>query len=276
MAKTKAKKAASAKSSTKKVAAKSTSSAAFTQARALDLSTVKPPSIPVDRLLGEARALAKVASAQATALAKVGVGKSVVASLTPRIDALADAQTSLVMSRGKSRTKEEIAFEKEATELRSDMVADGRFALRDNPDAQSALDAIQEGDGLDDLVQDLKDLGGFFTKYASALGKVASDHAKKKARATVLAKSLESLVTDRRASDAQGTVEKDLRDRCATLLEETMSEVRSAGVYAFRKNPETQVKFRSSYTARKRQKKTTAPTAPTAAASTNNSPSAAS
>ncbi len=209
MAKTNAKKSASAKSSSKKSSSKSGSNAVFAQARALAASAVHPPSIPVDRLLGEARALAKVASAQATALAKVGVGKSVVLSLTPRIDALAEAQTGLVMSRGKSVTKEETAFEKEATELRSDMVADGRFALRGNPDAQSALDAIQEGDGLDDLVQDLKDLGGFFTKYASALGKVVGDAAKKKTRAAALAKALEALVTDRRASDAQGTAEKD-------------------------------------------------------------------
>jgi hypothetical protein len=50
-----------------------------------------------------------------------------------------------------------------------------------------------------------------------------------------------------------------------------MSEVRAAGVYAFRKNPETQVKFRSSYTAHKRQKKkTTTPTTATGAASPTN------
>jgi hypothetical protein len=55
------------------------------------------------------------------------------------------------------RSAAEVALELQALELRADMVADGRFALRSDADAQAILDRIQEGEGLDDLIQDPPD-----------------------------------------------------------------------------------------------------------------------
>ncbi|MEO7111809.1 MAG: hypothetical protein ABI183_15310 [Polyangiaceae bacterium] len=253
-------------------ASRTTADAVLAQAKALAAADVRVPSIPVDRLIGEARALEKVATAQANVLVQVGVEKSLIAALGPRAAALTEAQATLVVARGKVRTKPEIALEKEGVSLRSDMVADGRYALRSDDNAQATLNYIQEGEGLDDLVQDLKDLTAFFTKYERELGRVVSDRTKKRTRASQVAASLEAMVAERRAADAQGGAEKDLRDRYATLLEQAMSEVRAAGVYVFRKQPDVQAKFRSSYTAAKRTKRgksapTTTPA--TSAAATN-------
>jgi hypothetical protein len=50
---------------------------------------VAPPKIPVDRMIGEAKALAKVATANLDALVKVGLERAYVTTLEARADLLA-------------------------------------------------------------------------------------------------------------------------------------------------------------------------------------------
>lgn len=220
-------------------------------ADALDASEVAPPPIPVAHLVAEALALADVAERTREALASVKLDLELLPRLSRGAHALAEAQAELTSLRGSKRGEAEIALEALAAELRSDMVADARFALRADRDAQRAIDEIQEGEGLDDLVQDLKSLAALTEKHSAPIEAVGASAKANAERARRCARELEAHVAARRTADREEVAARELRDRVATLLADAIGEVRAAGAYVFRKEPRTLAKFRSAYGAAK-------------------------
>ncbi len=261
--------AKTAKKSTKSAKKNSTGKGADAHRKAilaLPAASVSPPQIPVYHLLGEARALEKVATKYAAELRRVGVDKPLIESVAARSDALSNAQGELALVRKSKRTKTELQLEQASIELRRDMIADGRYALRDDADAQATLTHVQEGEGLDDLVQDLRDMSGFHRQYASALAKVGVNAAAKAKKATELAGALSDALAGRRTGGVDERAAIDLRNRAATYLTTAMREIREAGAYAFRATPEIASRFRGTYVAHHRpRKKSPAPTTKPAA-----------
>lgn len=221
-------------------------------AEALPEAEVGPPVMPPAHLVAEALALAEVAEANREALASVQLDPALIPRLTIGAHALAKAHAELTILRGSKRSEAEVALEALASELRSDMVADARFALRKDRAAQRAIDEIQEGEGLDDLVQDLKSLAALVDKHAARIEAVGASARANIERARRCARELEAHVAARRTADREEIAAKELRDRVATLLADAMSEVRAAGAYAFRKQPRTLAKFRSAHNAKRR------------------------
>ncbi|HEU4411484.1 MAG TPA: hypothetical protein VFS43_39935 [Polyangiaceae bacterium] len=214
---------------------------------------VRPPPLPIDRMSAEAHTLALTAESARAELVAKGLDPAQIERLPVLARAATEAQSQVNALRGAQRSQDEIALENEAVELRADMMAAGRFGLRKNNDAQAALDRVQEGNGLDDLVQDLKDLAAINDRYAADLEVIGADPKGKAARARALAGKLEIVLATRRAADRTEHAAMDTRDRAATLLAETMADVRAAGVYAFRKDPRMLAKFRSAYNQRRRK-----------------------
>jgi hypothetical protein len=220
------------------------------------LEDVSPPPIPAANLIAEGHALAKVATKYAEALRKVGLDAKLARSLADRAELLASAQSDLAITRANRRTKREVALEAEAIAARRDMVADGRYALRNDAEAQAALDRVQEGEGLDDLIQDLRDLATFHRTHARALAKIGVKGAGKATRAEELAAELSAAVSARRAGNEEESAALDLRNRAATYLVLAMREVREAGAYAFRSKPDVAARFRGAYAAQHRSRST--------------------
>lgn len=214
---------------------------------------VKPPPMPVDHMSVEALTLAITAEPVSEQLFAKGLDPRTLERLPVLAHALTEAQSEVNALRGAQRSQDEIALESEAVELRAEMMADGRFGLRKNNDAQAALDRVQEGTGLADLVQDLKDLAAINDHHTADLEAIGADPKEKAARARSLAGKLEIVLATRRAADRNEYVAMNTRDRAATLLAETMAEVRAAGVYTFRKDPRMLAKFRSAYNQRRRK-----------------------
>ncbi len=214
---------------------------------AIPVAEVAPPPIPSDKLVAEALALFTIGQQHAAALKRVGVAAALLAGLTSAAHALAEAQSNVTAAHRLRVTKEEERAVEDATDLRSQMVADARFALRHDAEAQASVDRIQEGEGLDDLVQDLRALATLHGQHKGPLAKIGAAPDKKSKRAIDLAKKVESLVATRRAADAGEGRAIDLRNRAATHLVGLMTEVRAAGAYVFRKEPNVLVKFRSAY-----------------------------
>jgi hypothetical protein len=224
------------------------------------------PTIPVDRMLGEARALAVSARKHAEDLVGAGLDEALIGDLRVRVQALADAQAALVAIRGLKRSAAELALAREALALRSDMIASGRFALRKDANAQAVLGRIQEGDGLDDLIQDLRALAVFFRQNAPALKRIGAKPDLKRQHAEQTAAELERLLAGRRGGHREAAA-FDLRNRAAVYLQEAVSEIRATGVYVFRHEPRIATKFRSAYNARRRARRSagaphTTPTRP--------------
>lgn len=119
-------------------------------------------------------------------------------------------------------------------ELRADLIADGRFALRSDVEAQAVLDRIQEGDGLDDLIQDLRALSAFARQHEDALARIGAQPDVRTKLAEKIATELEQHLAGRRAGDRDEEAALDFRNRAATHLAEVMREIRATGAYVFR------------------------------------------
>jgi hypothetical protein len=220
---------------------------------------VKAPRVPVARLTAEALALSAAVESAREALLSKRLEEEHLDHLPVLARALAMAQAELDASRGPRRTEAELALEAQAVALRSEMVVAARFALRSDEDALKVIAHVQEGKGLDDLNLDLQTLAVFFDRHARELAKVGAEPAPKAAQARALAAKLGREVARRRGTPDASSEVKEVRDRIASLLIETMAEIRAAGAYAFRKDPRTLAKFHSAYNGAKRKKRRRGP-----------------
>lgn len=213
---------------------------------------VKAPRVPIDRLAAEALALAATADSVRDALLAKGLAPDHIDHLPVLAHALTLAQADLDAARGPRRGEAELALEAQAFALRSEIVSIARIALRATPEALAELEGAQKAKAADELARGLRDLAAFAARHAAAFAKVKAEPARQVARARELAGALEAEATRRRdAPDGQAGA-KGVRDRIATLLIETMAEVRAAGTYAFRKDPRLLTEFRSPYNGEKR------------------------
>lgn len=214
---------------------------------------VGPPVIPPDKLVAEAAALAQTASEDRETLKRLGLDEARIDRLQSGSHALTEAQALVANVRRTTRTPEELEAEREAQEFRADALADLRFATRKDPEAQKVLQRISEGDGVDDLNQDLEDVAVCFEQHVPALQVTGVDAKAKAAQSRNHRTKLSTLVAKRRGSDRTEREIYDQRDRMATLLYDDMTEVRETGSHAFRKNPTRQKLYRSEFLARKRK-----------------------
>ena len=140
----------------------------------------------------------------------------------------------------------------EAEKLRGDLMAAGRYLLRKDPAAQADLDVIAEGDGLADLVSDLRALAGFARAHAREWA-AAPLPAGATERAVELASTLEAAKDNDAALAAQGK-----RNSAFLILAHAVEEVRAAARFLLRAEPRRLAPFLSQYGAAKARKRRTA------------------
>ncbi len=218
----------------------------------LPADEVRAPPMPVDRMVAEALSLDVAAQSVRELLISKGLAPEQLAQLPLLADALSEAQAELNPLRSLRRSDPELALEAEAVELRAEVMTEARFVLRKDIDAQGALDRVQEGSGLDDLVQDLRELAVLIELNEAAFEKAGTDPRTKTARARAIATQLATQVATRRGAGRTSAGALETRDRAATLLADTMAEVRAYAALAFRKTPRLLAKFRSAYNARRK------------------------
>ncbi|MGI5860990.1 MAG: hypothetical protein ACOX6T_02915 [Myxococcales bacterium] len=138
----------------------------------------------------------------------------------------------------------------EAESFRSYFLSAAEYLLRKDKDAVAALGRIKEGDGVDDLVIDLHDIGALASKpeYAAKLAldsKLPQDipgHAKALADKMIKAKdnseSLEAIA---------------MRNQLFWLLDEVVEEVRAGARFLLRDEPRLLVEISSRYEARRKR-----------------------
>ncbi len=210
------------------------------------VENVRPPEIPVDRLVGEARALALAARKHGAALSKVGLKGASVTLVAGLGASLAAAQSALLSSRRVGRSAAEVKAEEAARDYRARRLDDLEFAVGMDPEAAARISKIREGEGLDDLIADLRQIVTFVEEVPAALTAIGQNPKKLAATGAELEEKLSTLVDERRTrSDETRFVTE--RDRAATALSAAMGAVRRAGRYAFRDEPEKQRLYASAY-----------------------------
>lgn len=230
----------------------------------LEAADVGRPAIPIAVYLQEAHDMLTFTSDPEvrTALLAVGLSPAVFDNGAEAIAATQQAQSQWTMVR-RSRQPENLpTVREEAQSLRSLVVASIRWNLRSNRTAQAAVDVIVEGDSDADLVQDLHDLAALVTANADAF---ADDQTFDAAVTAQLARDrsveLRALLSDR-ASDETERDAVDLRNRAYTHLNSLMTEIRTAGRYAFRDDTDALRRFGSVYARRKRAEQRSATAEP--------------
>jgi hypothetical protein len=205
--------------------------------------------VPLDAFFKEAAALVHtvgVPEIRAQLLA-VGLEEETLEKLPVALTAAQDAQADWVTVKGRSYSNNLVELIATAHAERSDLLAAARFHLREDRVIAETLGAIAEGEGLDDLVQDLFALGRLIEQNLAAFERDTTFDAPTRARgARELAQRLQRTQTEEQFDTLQRQL-RDQRDRTYTLLSRLVEETRRTGRYAFRKDPTVVGRFSSAY-----------------------------
>ena len=130
-----------------------------------------------------------------------------------------------------------------APEVRSDLLLDLDFVEKkfNPPGLSAALSEVREGSSKRDLLQDLVTLSALCETHADALSKIGHD-TDVAAEASALCADLSKVLGADKEETARA---KDIRDRAVTLVERMCGEVRAAGRFLFRKDPDRLSEYRN-------------------------------
>lgn len=217
---------------------------------------VDEPDIPVATVLQEAHDLNALLREPRvrTRLLEAGLGGAELEKLPIAEGALRAAQSewAVVRERGKSDAQKD--REARGAALRSELVAACRWNLRDDRKAMAVLSAVQEGEGVADLVQDLEDLAALASLHLQRfVADQTFDPVAQSEAARSLAAEIRAGLSESRQTTPQDAA-KELRDRAYTYLDDLSARVREAGRYVFRRDPVTAARFGSAYKRRKRRR----------------------
>lgn len=218
-----------------------------------------PPTVPIPQILLEAERVYREAKRAKSDFAKLaGFDVDDLEGLRELAAALDDAEAEWKRHRLDKKASTLGAERREAEDLRATAIASGRYLLRHDPRAQSDLDQIQEGEGLADLIQDLRDLHRFIAAHGDAF---AHDQYLPEGAAQRLVLLADQLAAGA-DSDASDLAQSE-RNRRYWVLAHALSEVRAAARYLFRNKPKKLDLFVSGHAARRAVTSRPRPAAPT-------------
>ena len=237
---------------------------------AMPSTDIDQPDLPVAVVLQEAHDLRTLCADPQVRERLVSVGLQAVTldTLAVAEGALRVAQSEWVVSRDRSKDDAQKAREARGMELRAELAAAVRWNLRAERKALAVLGAIQEGEGVADLVQDLDDLATLIVQHLPAFASDQSFDAPARAEeARTLAAEIRAGLSKSRQPGAQ-EASKDLRDRAFSYLDDLKTRVRESARYAYRRDPAFSARFASAHKRRLRRRAPNtpdaAPTEPTA------------
>jgi hypothetical protein len=212
------------------------------------LVEVRGPNLPIEVAFQEAETLANLVERPEAReeLLAVGLDEATLAGLRPALEAARQAQSEWTAIYSPRKPQAQRDVEEQGRALRAQAMSACRFTLRKSRVAQGALDAIDEGEGLADLVQDLFDLALVIEQNAAAFAAnrrfpPAEKVAALREQATAISGGQADFRNDKTQRDAA-----DLRNRAWTWLDEVVGEIRQAGQHAFEGTP-TAREFASAY-----------------------------
>ncbi len=203
------------------------------------------PNIPVRYFIQEAEDLYLWCQKDKQALLKAGLNWEFVTCIPQRAGALRYVQSELLQSSDEAKTewKERSPY---AYGLRDELVHDCMYAFRNIPEVLVKVQAIAEGTGHVDMIQDLSDLSALGKTYSAPLVAIGVDMALFDVAGTLSAEMagvLARLNGSRRGTNAN----IDIRNKAYTYLKQVVDEVRRCGQYVFWRNEERKVGYVSIY-----------------------------
>lgn len=220
---------------------------------------VDEPNLPMAVALQEAHDLhiALLSDDIGDRLLAIGLEPTRLTALPVAVEATRQAQSQWVVVRDRSKPEAQREREAQGEALRAMLVAACRWNLRHESRAQGVLDTISAGEGVPDLIQDLRDLAVLIDQHRPdfMLDETFDAPARIQATRSLAAELSEGLSAGRSGRGYQAA--KRVRDRAFTHLVRLVTDIRTAGRYAFRSDPKRAAVFTSQYLRRKRRRRRT-------------------
>lgn len=218
---------------------------------ALDAEYDELPNVPVGTILLEAKELEarfRKYAKDLTSGTRLSTGDG--AELGRRRSLLSKAEEAWITAREIAVPSAVHKLRAKAEKRKRELLQGLRYWLEEDLNVASKLDAIREGSGDADLLQDLRSLAALVEEFAEALtrAKLGKDPV---AEARALADELEAVVTGRNIGTPLEALA--LRNRAYWLLRDQMNAIRAAGRYRFVDDPRIANLFLSTQTNQRRR-----------------------
>lgn len=226
------------------------------QLSAIPSSEVDVPDIPMATVLQEGSDLLTVLRDEKvwSRLLAIGVDADAREALEQALGATRTAQSLWMVTRDRQKSDSQRDRERRGAALRLELLAAGRYNLREDRVALGTLSAIAQGEGVADLIQDLSDLAMLIEQKRQAFERDRTfDASQRCEEARSLSSELSAGTSGERLSGDQATA-MELRNRAYTHLDDLVSKLREAGRYAFRADEKQRKNFASRYLRRKRKR----------------------
>ncbi len=211
-------------------------------------SETKQPNIPMETYHNEAEYLEKWCQRDRPALTAAGLDWYLVEDLPYRVGASREAQANWAAKRFQRKEAQErwVAESPKAYDLRDTVVHAMLYAYRNQSDLVGRVQAVAEGDGDADMLEDLNVLDviarenpapleaiGFDNAMIESLGPTGEAMAELRAQASVDSDEMKEL--------------KRIRDKAFTHLKGAVDEIRACGQYVFWRDENRRKGYASKY-----------------------------
>ena len=225
---------------------------------------MKSPNMPVDVFLQEVENTVKWVQDDKDKLIATGLNWTLVDDLPIRAGALREAQSLWLKVRFAREDAQKEWNEKspDAYDLRNTLLHVFRFAFRNVADLTSRINAIADGAGHADMIQDLNDLallGKGHTDLLTAVGFDLTLLDTAAAMSSAMAALLSHSTSDRKKEN----VNRIIRDKAYTYVKTVLDEVRACGQFVFWRNDARLKGYISQYFKSRRKKNNTNSAVPT-------------
>ncbi|WP_109852224.1 hypothetical protein [Aquimarina sp. AU58] len=207
--------------------------------QAIPSANIKIANIPIDVYLQEAEDLYLWVQEDKKDFLNINFDwQRYVDDLTKRTGALRYAQ-SLWIRRKNGQEESQTEWKQKlpiAYELRKELLADFRYAFRNHKELISAIRDIAKGKSYADLIQDLSSLSVLGKSNVAKLKNINFD-LQKLDHAEQLSKEMAQLLAQVNSAIKQSGEVVKTRNQSYTHLKEAVDEIRNAGKYIFKNNP---------------------------------------
>lgn len=228
------------------------------EARALGADELMTPDMPVATVIAEVQASASLVDddkAVREQLHKTRYKAKDHTRLKLLLSALVVAQTRWNRQRTGRNDQAYIDEVERAEALRAKILRAADYNCAQDHTAVGRIAAVREGEGVADLVQDLRDLKVFLADFKALFaqdGLFDLDAARDDIDERL--ERLGPLISDK--LQGSGADARELRDRVYTLFIREVRAMRDAASYAFADAPATRAKFQSAYSRRRSRNQT--------------------
>jgi len=196
---------------------------------------IKVPTQPVDNYIQEAENLLKWCTPDKVTLLAKGLNPYYLDAMPFSLAICRDAQATWAAEQ-KLKSDAAKAWQEQSPKaftLRNQLVADCRYAFRNDPDLLKAVALIAEGSSNADMIQDLADLSVLGKKNPRPLAAIRLDNTKLDV-AAALSSSLAVVLAEANGDKNSENATFLFRNKAYTHLKTAVDEIRICGKYAFR------------------------------------------